>query len=90
MKKFLQIAGISLLALFVMIAFGPLFGIAAGIYSYKKFMDAKTTGEKVGWAVGGIFVLNAFLHIGTFASGLLALGALYEIFKDKKAFVDVQ
>lgn len=86
MKRILTGLGIGLLALFVMIAFGPLFGLIGGIYSYKKFKEARTTGEKVGWAIGGIFIISNFLRIGHFITGLLALGALYEIFRDRRGF----
>ena len=84
MKRILVMVGIVILAMFAMVAFGPLFGIAAGIYCGKKFMDATKTSEKVGWAVAGLILVSTFLPVGRFVAGLLALWALYEIFKDKK------
>jgi len=85
MKRILTWLGIILLAFFVMTAVGPLFGIIGGIFCFMKFREARSTSEKVAWAVGGIFLITNFTRISYFITGLLALGALYEIFKDKKA-----
>ncbi|MCL1950763.1 MAG: hypothetical protein FWF59_13665 [Turicibacter sp.] len=81
MKKVLSMVGIAILVLLAMTAFGPLAGILGGIYCYKKFMGSPSLGGKIAWAVGGLLLVNTFLQVGTFVNGLLALGALYQIYR---------
>lgn len=88
MNKFLKAAGIVFLGLIVLTAFGPLarlaIGIAGAYHCYKKFSQSHTSGERIGWALLGIWLAMIFLNVGSLISGALALGALYVIFKDKK------
>jgi len=88
MKKFLLFVG-GLIAFFVLLAnLGQMviFGLSIWLLYivFKKFMQADSTGAKIGWIILGLFILSISLANIYALIGVVAIYALYLIWKSWK------
>lgn len=88
MTKFLLFVG-GLIAFFVLLAsLGPMILFALGVWLlyivFKQFMKNDSTAGKVGWAIVGLLVLSITLSNSYALIGVVAIVALYLIYKSWK------
>jgi lia operon protein LiaI len=93
MKKFgLFVAG-GIAAIILLNSIGPMFGLVISLvllyFILKQFLKAKSTGGKIGWAIIGLFVLNAAFHHIPALIGVAAAYVLYVIYKKWNEKVDI-